>query len=480
MSGINDMVQFLVLSFKEGTTLLKQPDGDILVQSPDMQVRLTQSSPGLLAAVHSLSSEGATIEQLVELAAQHDGVAGLPRFLSYLQRFIKSGLVCQTVPWPGGKLATLVPTSSAYRWESDEPAVNERYVISRFAYLHKESGRFVLASPLAHANIILHDWRTMALLHSLAQPCSLKELCDISSDVPPVAVAMFVRLLLGCQALSGLRNDGKPAEETPTLIQWDFHDLLFHARSRMGRHNHSYGATFRFLDKISPLPAVKPPMSSEAISLFRPDIQALKDNDIPFTRVLEERRSIRVHGGQHITAAQLGEFLYRAARVRELPEAAEGPYERSDRSYPSGGACYELELYVVVNVCAELPSGLYHYCPKEHQLYRVTGRTREVEALLRGAYSAAGQQGMPQILLILAARFQRVAWKYEAMAYALILKHVGVLYQSMYLIATVMGLAACALGGGNSDLFAAATGIDYYVETSIGEFMLGNRMEGTA
>jgi SagB-type dehydrogenase family enzyme len=130
-------------------------------------------------------------------------------------------------------------------------------------------------------------------------------------------------------------------------------------------------------------------------------------------------------------------------------------------------------LYLVVNTCEGLAAGLYHYSPQQHRLFKLTGRTSEVEALLEEAYYTAARQGRPQILIILAARFQRVAWKYSSMAYALILKHVGVLFQTMYLVATAMELAPCALGGGNSDLFAAAAGTDYYTETSVGEFMLG-------
>ncbi len=67
-----------------------------------------------------------------------------------------------------------------------------------------------------------------------------------------------------------------------------------------------------------------------------------------------------------------------------------------------------------------------------------------------------------------------MSWKYDAIAYAATLKHVGVLYQSMYLVATAMGLAPSALGSGDSDLFAAAAGTQYTVETSVGEFMLGS------
>jgi len=38
-----------------------------------------------------------------------------------------------------------------------------------------------------------------------------------------------------------------------------------------------------------------------------------------------------------------------------------------------------------------------------------------------------------------------------------------------------MNLAPCALGAGDSDLFARAAGLDYYAETSVGEFLLGTK-----
>jgi hypothetical protein len=45
----------------------------------------------------------------------------------------------------------------------------------------------------------------------------------------------------------------------------------------------------------------------------------------------------------------------------------------------------------------------------------------------------------------------------------------------MYLTATAMGLAPCAIGGGDSDLFAKAAATNYCAETSVGEFLLGSR-----
>lgn len=477
MRDADKMKRPFVLSFKNGVALHEQPDGGVWLQSFGARAPLPQLSPGLLSVLRTLSSDGATAEQLIELAMQHDGEASLPKLLFYLQRFTQRGMLCYTAAWDSVKLATLIPTSPAFLGFPSEPDANARYVASRFAYVHKDGEHFVLESPLAHAAIVLHDWRGIALLHALAKPHSLEELGDKFPDMPSPSMAMVVGLLMEGQALPCVNNTGQAEEENSILTQWEFHDLLFHARSRIGRHANPLGATFRFFGSLEPLPALKPPMSGEKVRLYQPDIEALKDNDVPFTRVLEDRRSIRGQGEQPITAAQLGEFLYRTARVRARAQEVHDLYERSNRPYPSGGACYELEVYVVVNTCAGLTSGLYHYCPQTHQLSRVTDRTGNVEALLERAYYAADQQGRPQILLILTARFQRVAWKYAAMAYAVILKDVGVLYQTMYLVATAMGLAACALGNGDSDMFAAAAGTNYYTETSVGEFLLGSKAE---
>jgi SagB-type dehydrogenase family enzyme len=58
------------------------------------------------------------------------------------------------------------------------------------------------------------------------------------------------------------------------------------------------------------------------------------------------------------------------------------------------------------------------------------------------------------------------------MAYAGILKNVGALYQTIYLVATAMGLSVCALGGGDSDLFTRAAGTRWETESSVGELIL--------
>jgi hypothetical protein len=81
--------------------------------------------------------------------------------------------------------------------------------------------------------------------------------------------------------------------------------------------------------------------------------------------------------------------------------------------------------------------------------------------------SAGLAERRPLVLLVLAAPHC------ASVSYALLLQQVGAFFQKMYLVATVMGLAPCALGCGDSDAFAHAAGAEYWAGTSVGEFLLG-------
>ena len=201
--------------------------------------------------------------------------------------------------------------------------------------------------------------------------------------------------------------------------------------------------------------------------------------DLGLTDAIEERRSIREHDDERpITVDQLAELLYRCARVRRV-NVWEG-VEYVDTPRPAGGGVDELELYPVVRNVAGLAPGMYHYDAHEHRLRLVRDPGPAVGRLLATASRAAATTTLPQVLIVVSARFGRVMWTYEEMPYALILKHVGVLFQTMYLVATAMGLAASGLGGGDAPAFNEATGADPAIEASVGEFMLGSRPSAPA
>jgi SagB-type dehydrogenase family enzyme len=79
----------------------------------------------------------------------------------------------------------------------------------------------------------------------------------------------------------------------------------------------------------------------------------------------------------------------------------------------------------------------------------------------------------PQLLVMLTARMERVAWKYEGVAYANVLRDVGVLYESMYLAAAATGLACCALGAASLGPLQSWVDPDPLAESAVGELLLG-------
>lgn len=411
-------------------------EGGVLLEG-HIQMRLGALPPGLETAMALLAGDGADEDALDEAA----GEAELMALQLLLRNLETKGWLDRVLVEDGRAVASLTPVGHELVPVLVRPP---EVVLSRFAYVRVDGGELVVETPKASLRVWIHD------------PAALRRV------LAPAAGDPLGRLLVraGIAVAPG-------AEDGFELAQWQFHDLLQHARSRVGRNLGDYGGSYRFEGRFPPLPAVKPQ--------FEPSFALPKATlDDPLSRVLEQRRSVREHDDEHpITAAQLGEFLFRAARLRDTFH--DGKQELSTRPYPSGGAAYELELYPLVRLCEGIEPALYHYDPAGHTLGLVAEPGPRTTLLLEYARFTAVMEQPPQVVILLAARFGRVTWKYESMAYALVLKHVGVLYQTMYLVATAMGLAPCALGGGNSDAFAAATGLDYYVEPAVGEFILGSR-----
>lgn len=462
-----------VLTFTEDVSIDFPATDQVVIQTSTHRTMLKGISPGLALAITTLSRQGADQDELARQVAEMDGESALARLYYYLDIFAKRRMIRYSVFCEGQPMAILSPISKYFEFYPRPCDPQSRYAISRFAYLHREKKCLVLESPLSHGKITLPGWRGAAVSAKLTEAQTPGSLCVLLPDVPHDVMLLFLEMLLVIGFVSEIKTSEDYSEEGATLAQWDFHDLLFHARSRLGRHDNPFGGNYRFHGKINPLPALKPAPAGPLIDLYKPDMEQLERNDYPFSLVLEHRCSIREYAAQPIMDRQLGEFLYRSARIKELIKSE--VQDISKRPYPGGGAIHELEIYVTVNVCENIPPGLYHYCPNAHRLEPISAWTEATDALLKDAMRSTGQEEMPQVLITIAARFQRLSWKYQSMAYNVMLKNVGVLYQTMYLVATAMDLAPCALGGGDSDLFARAAGLDYYAETSVGEFLLGSK-----
>jgi SagB-type dehydrogenase family enzyme len=352
-------------------------------------------------------------------------------------------------------------------------------VLSRFAYMRRRGNEMVLESPRAGALFRFCNPKIATAIAMLSTPRQIKQLRR-QDGFPGVEL---LALLMDCQILFKIDAAGdaglRPAEGDDNLVLWDFHDLLFHTRSTEGRQANPLGGLYPYAGVIPPLPAVRRRWPGKKIDLSK--FSAAHSEAIsPFAKVLHERHSTRIFDDQRpITLAELSQFLGNTARVlsrwsNRVDLGYAGPLVAyTVRPYPSAGSSYELELYLAVDRCEGLARGFYHYDAGGHALVPIGTRTHEINALLTGAGFAMDAPAAPQILITIAARFGRISWKYSSLGYALILKDVGVLTQTLYLMATDMKLGGCAIGSINIDLFAKMTGIGFHVEGPVGQFALG-------
>jgi SagB-type dehydrogenase family enzyme len=485
-------------SLREDVSVELEPDQSVLLRSRWGDVTIHQPSQLVREALRRMRLGPISLKNVVGVreateAGQTAAAAEAPERQTQLYRVLEQlqPLVVRSLKLESGQpLMSVVPITVGARFRPVPLAADVPVRLSVFAGLRTDGREYLLESPLALHRVLLHRPEAAALVASLASP------------VPPAALAAawlaegtgerLATDVLEYLAAAGMvvpaqaTEAGSPvfAEETdPALAGWSPTDLTFHAFSTLGRHDHNFGVTYPGGPDAPTEPVVKP-QASRYISLHRPRWEDLREADPPLTAVIEGRRSVRRYATEPMTVAELGELLYRTARVRSLitiPPDARGDaggagagVELSDRPYPSGGACYELELYVTAGNCAGLRPGIYHYDPLGHRLEPVNAGRAAVGELLGCARVAAAMEHPPPVLITMTARFGRLSSKYEGLAYRLALMHVGVLTQSLYLVCTAMHLAPCALGAVSVDAAARAFGTDWRTEPCVGQFIVGS------
>ena len=379
-----------------------------------------------------------------------------------LTRLDAAGLLERAVLAASGPIARLRPTVLG-RTPGTAARAPGWVRLSRFAVIHAVAGKLVAERPGGHA-LVEFAAEAAGVLTAAAGGTAL------DGGFREVA-----NLLAGAGLLAPGGPDVDPEVAEFEFAQWPLPDLWLHAASRTTRGRSGYGGTYPMAGRFPPLPAIPEPRPGKRFDLARPDLESVALDDPPLTRVLEERRSVRVHDpASPVSVDQLGELLYRSARVRRVFDGGDGQ-QLAGRPYPCGGSVHELELYPLITNCAGAPAGLWHYAADGHALEHVADPGPATQTLVNAARSASMMQTDPQVLLIVAARFGRIMWKYDTIGYSLVLKHVGVLFQTMYLVATAMGLAVCGIGGGDAGDFAAASGLPFHAEGSVGELIIGSR-----
>jgi SagB-type dehydrogenase family enzyme len=246
---------------------------------------------------------------------------------------------------------------------------------------------------------------------------------------------------------------------------WDPIDLAM-------QRQRSYGGRFPMSKRHGKSPS--PTKNVKGISSFvLPSPDNIDDSKSSLLKVLDERRSIRRYGSRHVSVGELSYLLYHSARIKEIFRSKEGTLTK--RPYPSGGARYPLEIYVVNNRIRGLQRGIHYYDPLKHKLNLIhknnSFQKRFNRFIMDVQHPLMNRE--PDVLFIITAVFARTMWKYEKLGLSLILSDLGCLYQTMYLIATELKLAPCPIGKTEEEIVKKWLNLNWFEESHVGTFILG-------
>ncbi|WP_328390849.1 SagB family peptide dehydrogenase [Nocardia sp. NBC_00416] len=440
-------------ALRTGVTCLTMPNGAVLLNPPHNK-KLTGLPAASRDALKTLNRGPALLSQLATDPAGDVAVL--------LGQLAAEGWLAVTVVDGDRDLYTLDPfTTPRARPAGAAPAPG---ALSKFTILRRDTTGFVLEHPLSWCDLRIADPRIIAVLGG-------QDAAE-SGLAPEVLERLADDLHWG-----GFTANPVDERDRFTTRSWSAPDLWFHRRSTLGPRTitwEHFGPTKWAKDSFPQPDARKPAYPGTPVALPAPDLAALRTADPSLTTVLEDRHSCREYDDSApITLDQLAELLYRTARTREVKPVGPGE-ELLSRPYPSGGGVYEIEVYPIVRTVDGLDAGMYHYNSFEHTLHRIAEPdSAEVRQLVRSTSATLVGGAEPQVVLLLAARAGRVMWTYEQVAYASILKHVGVLMQTVYLAGTAMGLGVCAQGFSDTAAFVAAAGVDELEECGVGSIIVG-------
>lgn len=465
----------LRLSLKPGTRIEEPGADQLLFRNEGHVCRLDHVRPLVKDTLRLLLHPVYSKTALSTVVFEQDGFNGLNHLTHHIAQLEQAGCLIYTLTEGDTVYCRYEQMTGVAHFQTT--VLQQECRLSRFAFIRREEDHFLLESSIGQARIVICDQRVLDLIGLLSSFKIANEL-DAESCFSTNVLHTLINVLHAGDFLEYNIPSGTPqADEL-----WNFHDLLFHTRTRYGRHNYNLGGTYRFIGKRPPKTAIRRESNALAEIMLPVPGEAELNTSKTLNDCLAQRQSTRHFDG--LDLHKLGLLLYRCLRIRgtrpyEVQNAAGDTEEIELLSapYPSGGGMYELHFYLTIYDCDGLEPGFYHYNAFDHSLSLLQRRNNNTDAMMWYARACMGSETFPPAVITFSADFERMFWKYEHMAYAAILKNVGVIFQTLYLVATDLDLGACAIGNGNIEVLKHLTGKPLLQESSVGEFILGNPLK---
>lgn len=173
----------------------------------------------------------------------------------------------------------------------------------------------------------------------------------------------------------------------------------------------------------------------------------LPRNDIKMSLsdALNKRYSCRDFDSAPLTKEIVGALLGNAIGIPAASSAHQAGAKASSRPYPSGGALYPIETYVIAQHVEHIPRGAYHYHAPSHALENLW----EVPSPLNIFLAQAEWANNAHVIILLTGVWERNYAKYNDFGYLLGVLEAGHMAQNVLLAASALHISACPLGGFN-------------------------------
>ena len=180
-------------------------------------------------------------------------------------------------------------------------------------------------------------------------------------------------------------------------------------------------------------------------------------------QAIQQRRSVRDFKQDPITLQTVSDLLWAAGGM--TVDGVTGP----TRAYPSAGAIYPLELYLVAGNVTGIDPGVYRYNWKDNALVPV--KEGDVRAALADAAMGQGMIRSAPVTLVVVAEYGKINMRYGKRGMTrYVHMEAGHIGQNIHLISAAMGLGTVMIGAFSDDEVAKVLDID--VEREVPVYMM--------
>lgn len=333
---------------------------------------------------------------------------------------------------------------------------------NKYVYIHSIDEKLTIASSLKPNVITINSLELSKLFVSLNNVTKNNDIEEINQAINSDTKRLFINIVLSL----GYLEDKSTPDLTP---QWEFHDRLFYSKTTYGCSVSHKGKKIEMPNNFSMPPITKAIAAEKRIKLEEIDNKTYQLLNAPYNQVLQSRRSRREFADSSLSFQLLSAFLTVSLKIQEIRsnialEHKNFNYDIYLSPSPSGGALHSLETYLKVDRVDNIEKGLYHYNPLNNELEFLSSKIEIQEK--------KDLESTPQVKIIITSRIARTSYKYENIAYRLILIDLGCMLQTMMLTAESLQLKSYIVGAISKNTLSAIQ-IDENDEIIIGSLILG-------